>query len=111
MNPVHVSIVLDRSGSMERIADDVVGGFNTFLQRQRETEGEARVTLVQFDSQNPFEILIDGITLNGVDDLGERETRPPYAVPLQGIQVRIRVFEPGSRQVREVTLIQKFRTR
>ncbi len=48
---------------------------------------------------------------NGVDDVGERETQPPYAVPLQGIQVRIRVFEPGSRQVREVTLVQKFRTK
>ncbi len=48
---------------------------------------------------------------NGVDDVSERETQPPYSVPLQGIQVRIRVFEPGSRQVREVTLIQKFRTK
>lgn len=48
---------------------------------------------------------------DGVDDVGERETQPPYAVPLQGIQVRIRVFEPGSRQVREVTLVQKFRTK
>ena len=48
---------------------------------------------------------------NGVDDLGERETQPPYAVPLRGIQIKIRVFEPGSRQVREVTIIQKFRTK
>ncbi len=48
---------------------------------------------------------------NGVDDIGERETQPPYAVPLQGIQIKIRVFEPGSRQVREVTLVQKFRTK
>ncbi len=48
---------------------------------------------------------------NGVDDVAEREVPPPYAVPLQGIQIRIRVFEPSSRQVREVTLIQKFRTK
>lgn len=48
---------------------------------------------------------------NGVDDIGERETQPPYGVPLQGIQVRLRVFEPGSRQVREVTIIQKFKTK
>lgn len=54
---------------------------------------------------------IDDDGLNGVDDVGERETQPPYAVPLQGIQVRIRTFEPGSRQIREVTLVQKFRTR
>ncbi|MGI6418491.1 MAG: PulJ/GspJ family protein [Thermoguttaceae bacterium] len=54
---------------------------------------------------------IDNDGKDGVDDVGERETQPPYAVPLQGIQVRIRTFEPGSRQVREVTLVQKFRTR
>jgi hypothetical protein len=54
---------------------------------------------------------LDDDAVNGVDDAGERETRPPYSVPLQGIQIRIRVFEPGSRQVREVTVIQKFRTK
>ena len=54
---------------------------------------------------------LDNNNANGVDDIGERETQPPYNVPLQGIQIRIRVFEPGSRQVREVTLVQKFRTK
>lgn len=54
---------------------------------------------------------LDDDNTNGVDDIGERETQPPYNVPLQGIQVSIRVFEPGSRQVREVTIIQKFRTK
>ena len=82
MKPVHVSIVLDRSGSMERIADDVVGGFNTFLQRQRETEGEARVTLVQFDSQDPFEVLIDGISLDELDDLDLAAYQPRSTTPL-----------------------------
>ena len=48
--------------------------------------------------------------VNGVDDPGERETQPPYGVPLQGIQIRIRTFEPGSRQIRETTIIQRFRT-
>ncbi|MFO0897341.1 MAG: hypothetical protein U0836_07945 [Pirellulales bacterium] len=40
----------------------------------------------------------------GVDDASERETSPPYPVPLRGIQVRIRVYEPDSRQVRQVTI-------
>lgn len=43
-----------------------------------------------------------------VDDPSEMETSPPYPVPLRGIQVKIRVFEPGSRQVREVTVVQDF---
>ena len=58
--PVHISVVLDRSGSMASIADDIVGGFNTFIEEQRKEEGKARVTLVQFDSGDPFEVLIDG---------------------------------------------------
>jgi hypothetical protein len=33
---------------------------------------------------------------------------PPYLSPLRGIQVRIRVFEPDSRMIREVTVIQDF---
>jgi len=44
----------------------------------------------------------------GVDDPGEMETSPPYPVPLQAIQVKIRVYEPDSRQIREVTVVQDF---
>ena len=45
---------------------------------------------------------------NGVDDIGERETSPPYPAPLRGIQVSIRVYEPDSRAIREVTIRQHF---
>ncbi len=46
---------------------------------------------------------------NGVvDDDEELLTSPPYRSPVRGIQVKIRVFEPDSRQVREVTVIQDF---
>jgi type II secretory pathway component PulJ len=43
-----------------------------------------------------------------VDDENEKITSPPYPVPLRGIQVKIRIFEPDSRQVREVTVVQDF---
>ena len=43
-----------------------------------------------------------------VDDDGEKLTSPPYPVPLRGIQVKIRVFEPDSRQIRELTIVQDF---
>jgi type II secretory pathway pseudopilin PulG len=43
-----------------------------------------------------------------IDDLGERETSPPYPVPLRGIEIRIRVYEPSSRQVRQVTVRHTF---
>ncbi|MDX1948075.1 MAG: prepilin-type N-terminal cleavage/methylation domain-containing protein [Pirellulaceae bacterium] len=47
---------------------------------------------------------IDDDGANGVDDVGERETSPPYPYPLRGIEVRIRVYEPGTRQVRQATV-------
>lgn len=43
-----------------------------------------------------------------VDDASELEAPPPYAAPLRGIQVKIRVFEPDTQQIREVTVRQDF---
>jgi len=43
-----------------------------------------------------------------VDDVTEWSTAPPYPAPLRGIQVKIRIFEPDSRQIREVTVVQDF---
>ncbi len=50
---------------------------------------------------------LDGV----VDDPGEMQCPPPYAVPLRGIQVKIRCYEPSSRQIREVTVVQEFVTK
>jgi len=47
-------------------------------------------------------------SIGGVDDITELEGPIPYAAPLKGIQVKIRVFEPDSRQIREITVVQSF---
>jgi type II secretory pathway pseudopilin PulG len=39
---------------------------------------------------------------------GERETMSPYPYSLQAVEVRIRVYETDSRQVRQVTVVQDF---
>ncbi len=44
----------------------------------------------------------------GVDDIGERETSPPYPSPLRSVQVRIRIIDPDSRQVRQVSVVSDF---
>jgi hypothetical protein len=46
-----ISVLLDRSGSMDSIKSDTIGGFNTFVKSQQKEPGEATLTLVQFDSQ------------------------------------------------------------
>jgi prepilin-type N-terminal cleavage/methylation domain-containing protein len=51
---------------------------------------------------------LDDDGVNGVDDIGERDTLPPYNAPLRGIRVTIRVYEPSSQQVRQVTVVQDY---
>lgn len=51
---------------------------------------------------------LDNNSLGGIDDATEREAPPPYDAELKAIQVKIRVFEPDSRQIREVTVVQEF---
>lgn len=51
---------------------------------------------------------LDDNNTNGVDDVLERETSPPYPVPLRGVQVRIRVLEVETSQVRQATVVQDF---
>jgi type II secretory pathway pseudopilin PulG len=44
------------------------------------------------------------LTANGPDDPLERETSPPYPYALRGVQVKLRIYEPESRQIRETTV-------
>ena len=46
--------------------------------------------------------------LHGVDDPNERETAPPYDVPLRGLQVKLRIYDRDSRQIREATVTRNF---
>lgn len=43
-----------------------------------------------------------------VDESAEQETSPPYPVALRGLEIRLRVYEPSSRQVRQVTVRHTF---
>lgn len=51
---------------------------------------------------------LDDDAINGVDDPGELETSPPYSHPLRGIRVTIRIYEPASQQVRQLSVVQHF---
>jgi hypothetical protein len=79
---VHIHFLLDRSGSMAAIAPDVIGGFNVFLAAQQAQPGRGRMTLVQFDTTDPFEVLTDGVTLGEVRGLSARTFQPRGGTPL-----------------------------
>ncbi len=68
-NPKLTQLVflLDRSGSMQSIASDVVGGFEAFVAEQRTGEGLCTATLAQFD--NEYEVVYRGIAIGQVPPL------------------------------------------
>jgi len=46
-----ITLLLDRSGSMNMVRDDTIGGVNTFVADQAKSPGSALFTLVQFDNE------------------------------------------------------------
>jgi type II secretory pathway component PulJ len=46
---------------------------------------------------------------SGLNDPAAYTTAPPYPVPLEGVEVRIRCYDPTSKQVRQVTVRHSFR--
>jgi Mg-chelatase subunit ChlD len=78
----HLYILLDRSGSMESIAGDVIGGYNAFLRDQKKDGEDARVTLVQFDSSDVQEVLAAGVPIAEVIDLTAATFVPRGSTPL-----------------------------
>jgi prepilin-type N-terminal cleavage/methylation domain-containing protein len=44
----------------------------------------------------------------GLNDASQYATSPPYNVPLRGVEVRIRCYEPSSKQIRQITVRHSF---
>jgi hypothetical protein len=63
-NLTDITLVVDRSGSMEEIRTDAEGGVNSFIADQAKEPGEARLTLVQFDTH--YEFLQRGVPISQV---------------------------------------------
>lgn len=53
-NYSEIVVVLDRSGSMQAILEDAIGGFNSFLESQKSVPGDANLTLVLFNDKYKF---------------------------------------------------------
>src|ERR1043165_4100560 len=78
----HLAVILDRTGSMESIRDDTIGGFNAFLNAQKDAPGQATLTLAQFDSQDPYEIVHHFKPLGEVPELTRETFVPRASTPL-----------------------------
>ena len=75
-----IAVLIDASGSMSSIRDDVVGGFNAFVDDQKKLPVEARLTVTFFDNSR-FDKWQEGLDLKNCPKLGA-EYRPGGATPL-----------------------------
>lgn len=66
-----IVFVLDRSGSMGGCESDTIGGYNNFLTKQQQEEGEARATTVLFD--HDYVLLHDGVDLRRINPITPAE--------------------------------------
>lgn len=64
MKHTEIIFVIDKSGSMSHLVGDTIGGFNGFIEGQKELDGKATLTTVLFDTS--YRTLHDGIDLHEV---------------------------------------------
>jgi Mg-chelatase subunit ChlD len=79
---VHLYVLLDRSGSMSAMAEQVIAGFNRLLREQQADGQDARMTLVQFDDEDHREVVFDAVPIAEVVPLTARDFVPRGMTPL-----------------------------
>jgi len=70
-NLTEIVFILDRSGSMQSLTDDTIGGFNSMIEGQKKEDGEAYVTTVLFDDN--YELLHDHVDIQKVNPITTKE--------------------------------------
>ncbi|MDP7006041.1 MAG: vWA domain-containing protein, partial [Phycisphaerales bacterium] len=69
-----ITMIIDRSGSMGRIHEQVIRSFNDFLAEQKAVEGEAKISLIQFDDQ--YEVNYEGVDIQDAAELNATTYEP-----------------------------------
>ena len=73
-NVMDIIFIMDRSGSMTGFSEDTIGGFNSFVEKEKEKDINTYVTTILFD--NDYEILYERKEINKVEKLTEKEYWP-----------------------------------
>ena len=70
-NLTEVVFILDRSGSMSGLEDDTIGGFNSMIDKQKNSEGEALISTILFDHET--EVLHDRVPLSEIKPMTDKD--------------------------------------
>lgn len=89
-----IVVVMDKSGSMYVRATDAIGGFNSFIEDQKKEPGEAKLSLVLFDTT--YSIPINGVPIKDVEPLTKMTYKPGGNTALNDALARA-IIETGKR--------------
>ena len=70
-NVTELVFILDRSGSMSGLENDTIGGFNSLIDRQRDTEGRCYVSTVLFNGSS--QVLHDRVNLSNIPRMTKKD--------------------------------------
>ena len=70
-NLTEIVFILDRSGSMSGLEADTIGGFNSMIEKQKKTEGEALISTVLFD--NTSEVIHDRVDIQSIKPMTDAD--------------------------------------
>lgn len=86
--------VVDKSGSMDPMRAEIIGGYNKMLKEQRELDGDAKFTLTLFDTE--YVIVHNGIPISDVPEMTEETYAPDGMTALHDAMCRS-IDEVGKR--------------
>jgi uncharacterized protein YegL len=66
--------IIDKSGSMDSIKSDAIGGFNSFLKEQKKSTFDIKMTLALFDTD--YKLVHEGKVITDVEELTEHSYFP-----------------------------------
>lgn len=70
-NLTELVFILDRSGSMQGLEEDTIGGFNGLIEKQMKEKGDAVVTTVLFD--NKYDMIYDNADIKKIPKMTRKE--------------------------------------
>lgn len=100
--PTEILAVVDRSGSMTTLGNEVYMGFNNFIRKQNDLPGQVYVTLLRFDDQCEFvhrKVPIDKVPQATAQTFEPRGMTALFDAVAQGIYFMDQNMSPNARVV------------
>ena len=79
-NLTELVFILDRSGSMHGLEDDTIGGFNSFIEKQKDVDGQCLVSTVLFNQTS--KVIYDRVSLKDIKEMTGQEYVPSGSTAL-----------------------------